>query len=51
MNMTQEELIQYLKENLTITIWSETECSDTATEINVAINLGDETITTSCTYV
>ena len=49
--MTQEELIQFLKENLTITIWANNECSDMYTEVNVAINLGDETITTSCTYV
>lgn len=49
--MTQEELIKFLKENLTIEIQTDTECSDTATEVNVAINLGDETISTSCTYV
>ena len=49
--MSKEELIQFLKENLTIEIWAYNECSDTATEVNVAINLGDETITTSCTYV
>lgn len=49
--MTQEELIQFLKENITITIYADNECSDTLTEVNVAINLGDETISTSYTYV
>lgn len=49
--MSKEELIQFLKENLTIEICADNECSDTATEVNVAINLGDKTITTSCTYV
>jgi hypothetical protein len=49
--MSKEELIQFLKENLTVTIWADNECSDTFTEVSVAINLGDETISTSCTYV
>jgi hypothetical protein len=49
--MSKEELIQFLKENLTVTIWADNECSDTLTEVNVAINLGDETISTSYAYV
>lgn len=41
--MTQEELVQFLKENLRLEM-RESKCWD-ATEIGVAIYLGDEIIT------
>lgn len=49
--MTKEELIQLLKENLKIDIWSEYDDEHGLQKINVGLYLGNEKISTSCSYL
>lgn len=47
--MTQEELIEFLKENLKINIWTD-KCCDSP-EVYVNISLCGEEISESCTFI
>lgn len=47
--MTKEELIDFLSENLTITIWQDYDGCDSK-QINVELSIGEEIICTSRTY-
>lgn len=49
--MIKEELIQLLKENLKIDVWSEYDDEHGLQKINVGLYLGDEKISTSCSYL
>lgn len=50
--MTKEELIQFLKENLQISIYDSTDYYDEHTSLTVSISLGGEVISSSteCIY-
>lgn len=50
--MTKEELIQFLKENLQVSIYDSTDYYDEHTSLTVSISLGDEVISSSreCIY-
>lgn len=51
--MTKEELIQFLKENLQVSIYDSTGIYDDRTQLTVSISLGGEEISSSteCLYI
>ncbi len=49
--MTPEDLTQFLKENLKIDVWSEYDDEHGLQKINVGLYLGNEKISTSCSYL
>lgn len=48
--MTKEELIKFLKENLSITVWCDYDGCDSP-QVNVALYLGEEEISKSSDYL
>lgn len=48
--MEKEELIKFLKENLSIVVWCDYDGCDSP-QVNVAVNLCDEEISTSSDYL
>lgn len=48
--MNKQELIQFLKENLTISVWRDCDGCDTP-QVNVSLYLGGEEISKSSDYL
>ena len=49
--MTKEELIQFLKENLQISIYDSTDTYDGHTQLTVSVKIGDEVISSSSEWL
>ena len=49
-NMNKQELIQFLKDNLKVSIWCDYDGCDTP-QVNVGLYLGDEEISKSSDYL